>query len=77
MTSPNMKEILESNKNETRMNLNTGPININLDITKHIQPIKDALQISFDSKLASVLDKVKLLLSNNKDPNTSAAAAAW
>ena len=62
------------NKNEIRMNLNTGPISIDLDFSKHVQSIKDAIQIPFDAKLDAVLSNVNKILTKQAGPNTEAAA---
>lgn len=71
------REILDPKKDEIRMNLDTGPININLDFSKHVQTILDTLQGRFDKQAAATLQSVKRMMSIGDLPNTLPAAGVW
>ncbi len=74
---PTGSDIVNPDKNEIRMNLNTGPINVNLDFSQQVQALKDAIQIPFDAKMSALLADVKRTLAGNAGPNTGAAAGAF
>ncbi len=67
-------QLLKSNKDEIRLNLNTGPINIQIDFSKHVAGLVDVLQGRFDAATTATLSEVKRMLAGNAAPNTSAAA---
>lgn len=66
-----------TNGTASRMNLNLGPINIDIDFSRHVQGIIDAVKIPFDTKLDTVLQNVRSMLLNAAGPNTSPAMGAW
>jgi TP901 family phage tail tape measure protein len=70
-------EITGKDLNEIRMNLNAGPIHIDIDIGKHLQPLKDMLQVSFDAKLSATADGLRRLILGTKGPDTAPAAGAF
>ena len=70
-------EVIKSDKNEIRMNLNTGPISVSIDFAKHVQSIKDALQVSFDTKLMTEIGRLRDSLRMSGDPNIGPVLNAW
>lgn len=74
--APTASAVTDLNKNEIRMNLNTGPITVNLDFGRHVQDIKTALQTHLDAKLDALRAEYRRFRMD-LDPNTSAAAGAF
>lgn len=72
--APTGGAITDLNKNEIRMNLNTGPITVNLDFGRHVQDIKTTLQTHLDAKLDALRAEYRRFRAD-MDPNTSAASS--
>lgn len=70
-------EVVAADKNEIRMNLNTGPISVSIDFARHVQTIKDALQVSFDTRLTTEMVKLRDSLRTSWDPDMGPVNSAW
>jgi TP901 family phage tail tape measure protein len=70
-------EVIKGDKNEIRMNLNTGPISISLDLAPHLRSLETLLQTRFDEKLRSFAEEMRRYLTRDRDPNTTPAMEAW
>jgi hypothetical protein len=75
--APTSNRIVDLDKNEIRMNLNTGPISVSIDFAKHVQSIKDTLQVSFDTRLMTEIGRLRESLRMGVDPNIGPVLNAW
>lgn len=75
--APTANRVVDLDKEKVALNLNTGPINISLDFSRHVQSIRDSLQATFDNKFAAEFARIRAMFTQSLDPNTAAAAGAW
>jgi TP901 family phage tail tape measure protein len=75
--APTANRVVDLDKEKVALNLNTGPIHISLDFSRHVQSIRDSLQATFDTRFAAEFARIRAMFTQSLDPNTAAAVGAW
>ncbi len=75
--APDTNRISDLDANAIRMNLNTGPINVNLDFSSHVNDILRVLQGRMDGQLSSIHQDLIMRLQFQREPDLSGVSGTF
>ena len=76
-SGPSATDIIDPNKENVRMNLNLGALNIDLDISRHLPFLRQQIGGDVQAAMDAAIANLRRDLTRNTAPNTAPAAAAW